>query len=66
MEVSTLLGGIRKSTLQQQKREEKVLPSLPDMPGVHEQLEQKETPPRKVPDVSAALYQKVFAGLKTM
>jgi hypothetical protein len=36
------------------------------MPGVHEQEEQKETPPKKVPDVSSALYQKVFAHLKTM
>ena len=66
MEISNLLGGIRKSTIQQQQKEEKVLPSLPDMPGVHEQEEQKETPPKKVPGVSAALYQKVFARLKTM
>ena len=66
MEISTLLGGIRKSMIQQQLKEEKRVPSLPDMPGVHEQEEQKETPPKKVPDVSSALYQKVFAHLKTM
>lgn len=66
MEVSRILGGQRKSILLQQQKEEKQLPSVPDVPGVHEEQEQKETPPKKVPSVSSALYSKVFAGLKTM
>jgi hypothetical protein len=66
MEVSRILGGQRKSIQLQLLKAEKQLPSVPDVPGVHEEQEQKETPPRKMPSVLSALYTKVFAGLKTM